>query len=321
MSPELVWARRRELSMVCPRFPAGAAFGTNGEKGSALVPRPHSRFAGYATGSETRGISRLLCAVRAIIGLSARGAKSPAFAIATGLLWAIISATPANALGDRISQINAVLSSFNLVFNRVFLTMYAEYPLDAPRYARHQPGPTSWISCAEEPHFLDAMEKAGDRYRLANAAYAAMGLGDAVSAKGPTSVWPIRCIPVTYVAVDEKVRLGRLRIKLPNLIDPVAFVDAVAALAQDFRLIEQYRVTRDRAEFLAYAYSPASDRPAGSMRKPVIVLGGYSILDEAHPGRDLIKNRLAEIDFAVPPTIETFDKHIEVEFRLLRIRL
>ena len=58
------------------------------------------------------------------------------------------------------------------------------------------------------------------------------------------------------------------------------------------------------------------------MRKPVIGgLGGYPGLDKPSPGRDLYMKDLAEIDFGVPPTIETFDKHIEVEFRLLRIRL
>ena len=60
------------------------------------------------------------------------------------------------------------------------------------------------------------------------------------------------------------------------------------------------------------------------MRKPVIGgLGGYPLLDKphSHPGLVFRKQDLAEIDFAVPPIIETFDKHLEVEFRLLRIRL
>lgn len=58
-----------------------------------------------------------------------------AILMAAALAWVTSTAIPAYCIGDRISQINGVLSTLSFVFNRVFFTLHAEYPIDAPGYS------------------------------------------------------------------------------------------------------------------------------------------------------------------------------------------
>jgi hypothetical protein len=240
--------------------------------------------------------------------------------VAAALAWITSTTIPAYSIGDRISQINGVLTTLSMVFNRVFFTMHSGYPLDAPSYGhlKRPVGKSLNIACTEEPDFLEKLERSDERYRVPKSSYVALGLGDAVTEKGPTSVWPIKCTPVTYVSIEDKLRNGRLRIAFPNTIDPAKFVAAVAELANDISQIEKYRLTPDRIRFLAYAYTPDNERSAGPSRDLLRGFGNY--IDVPRLDNVFTKTDLGEINFAELATIENFDKYVEIEFDF-RIRL
>jgi hypothetical protein len=251
--------------------------------------------------------------------INAPAAKAFVIHVATALAWITSTTIPAYSIGDRISQINGVLSTLSFVFNRVFFTLHAEYPLDAPGYShlKRPVGKSLAIACTEESDFLERLERSGERYKLPKSSYHALGPGDAVTEKGPTSVWPAKCTPVTYVSIEDKLRNGRLRIAFPNTIDPEKFVSAVAELAADISHIEKYRLTPDRVQFLAYAYTPENERSAGPAPELRMGFGGY--MDKPHLDNVFTKTDLGEINFAEPAIIENFDKHVEIEFET-RIR-